>query len=216
MVDIKDQKSVWEKLFLKKNRYGIEPSYLAKNKFKFIKTINAKNILELGCGEGRDSIFFAKEGLKVTSIDFSERAIFSFKEKIIEKHLEEKIKILRGDLLGLSDFKDNSFDVIYSNLGLHYFTNKETTKLFSEIYRILKEGGLLVFSVKSTSDKLYCKGRKIEPDMYGVENHIRHFFSKEYLLSKIRKFEIVNIEPQNKPLPDGSSASTWNVVVKKG
>ncbi len=204
-----------EKLFLKKDRYGTEPSDFAKNTFRFIKNINAKNILDLGCGEGRDSIFFAREGLKITSVDFSEKARLSFKERVKKEHLEEKIEILEKDILEISDFKENSFDVVYAHLSLHYFIDKKTTKLFSEIYRILKKGGLLSFRVKSITDKLYGKGKMIEKDMYEFNGHVRHFFSKEYLLSNIKKFEIINITRQDKPLPDGSSASTWDIVVKK-
>src|SRR5262249_7881526 len=35
-------------------------------------------ILDLGCGQGQDSIYFANHGHRVTAMDFSERALASF------------------------------------------------------------------------------------------------------------------------------------------
>lgn len=46
---------------------------------------------------------------------------------------------------------------------------------------------------KSIDDPLYNKGKRIETDIYELEGHIRHFFSKEYLSKKLCKFEIVKI-----------------------
>ena len=210
-----DQKAVWERLFSKRDRYGLEQSTFAKYSWEHIKKINATTLLELGCGEGRDVMFFAGKGLSVTGVDFSDKAIASLKEKIKGAKLEGKVVPVLDDVRNLSRFDDNTFDVVYSHLSLHYFTDKQTTKLFSEMYRILKNNGLLIFRVKSTDDVLYGKGEKIERDMYSFEGHIRHFFSKEYLLSKVQQFDVREINQLDEPLHSGSSANTWTAVVQK-
>ena len=40
--------------------FGLEPSYSAKKSLEIFKKYNIKNILELGAGLGRDTIYFAK------------------------------------------------------------------------------------------------------------------------------------------------------------
>ena len=69
------QKEAWEKLYEKKNRYGTEPCQFAITALEWMKKIKGNKILDLGCGEGKDSIFFAKNGYEVFSLDCSEKAI---------------------------------------------------------------------------------------------------------------------------------------------
>ena len=55
-----------------------------------------------------------------------------------------------------------------------------TQQVFAEIARVLKPGGKLYFMCKSTDDRLYGKGDKIERDMFELDGHVRHFFSEAY------------------------------------
>ncbi|MBD3191688.1 MAG: hypothetical protein GF308_13655 [Candidatus Heimdallarchaeota archaeon] len=71
------------------------------------------------------------------------------------------------------------FDLIYSHLGLQYFTWERTCALFELIFRPLKPRGWLAFSVKTTNDPKYGHGTLIEEDMYSHKNHIRHFMSNK-------------------------------------
>ncbi len=188
-----DQKEIWEKLFQKKDRYGLEPDSFAIEALKWIKKIKAKKILDLGGGEGKDSIFFAKSGYEVFCLDFSERAIVSCQEKVRKNKLQKLVHPMSKDITEPLNFEDETFDVVFAHLALHYFDDKTTTKIFNEIHRILKEGGLFFVKVKSTKDPLYGKGEKIEKDVFDF-GHIRHFFSKEYLLSKIEGFRVLSLK----------------------
>lgn len=188
-----DQKEIWEKLFQKKNRYGLEPDPFAIEALKWIKKIKAKKILDLGGGEGKHSIFFAKNGYEVFCLDFSERAIASCQEKVIKNKLQKLVHPMSKDITKPLNFEDETFDVVFAHLALHYFDDKTTTKIFNEIRRILKEDGLFFVKVKSTKDPLYGKGKKLEKDVFDF-GHIRHFFSKEYLLSKIKGFEVLSLK----------------------
>jgi len=95
-------------------------------------------------------------------------------------------------IYGILTFKDNSFDVIYAHLSLQYFNDAITTKIFDKLYRMLRPKGLLFVKCKSVKDKLYGKGRKVEEDVY-VKSHLRHFFSKEYMLFQLGKFKVVRV-----------------------
>ncbi len=162
-----------------------KPNLFALQAYKLIEPRYFKTLLDLGCGDGEDSIFFSNKGLGVTAVDFSESGIDLLQKK------SKKIKCLLSDIRKIN-LPESSFDIVYSHLGLHYFTNKETDKIFEKIYKILSPGGLLFIKCKSVSDPLFGKGRKIEEDMFDSD-HVRHFFSREYMKEKLQKFKIIKI-----------------------
>jgi len=213
------RKEVWEKLYEKKNRYGTEPCHFAIKSLEWMKKIKGNKILELGCGEGKDSVFFAKNGYEVFSLDCSEKAIKSFEENIVKNDVKKLVHPILYDITIPLKFDDETFDVVFAHLSLHYFDDQTNTKIFTEIRRVLKVGGLLFVRVKSTEDQLYGKGKKIEEDMFEF-GHIRHFFSKEYLMSKIKGFKILSIA-QTKEKSDYSVKSVsresvfWELIGEK-
>ena len=143
----------------------------------------SSTILELGCGEGNDSIYFAEQGHTILATDFSDVAIEQDKQRWAHSNLTFKVQDISQPL----QFDSAFFDVVYARLSLHYFTDKTTRRIFHEIDRILKPSGILCFMCKSTDDQIYGKGDKIESDMYEFNGHIRHFFSRDYALVLLRE-----------------------------
>jgi ubiquinone/menaquinone biosynthesis C-methylase UbiE len=136
-------------------------------------------ILELGCGEGNDSIYFAQAGHEITATDFSDVVIAQNRERYSHSSLQFKVQDISHPLR----FPDCCFDVVYARLSLHYFPDKATREIFKEIKRVLKRGGSLHFMCKATDDATYGRGEKIEADMYEMNGHVRHFFSETYVRS---------------------------------
>jgi len=182
----------WEELYGKKNRYGVKPCALAKIALERMKKNKVGKILDLGSGEGKDGIFFAKNGYEVFCLDFSEKAIGSCKENAESAGVENLVHPLLEDISKPFKFEDGEFDAVFAHLSLHYFDDATTTKIFDEIHRVLKMGGLFFANVKSVNDPLYGKGKKIDEDTYEL-GHVRHFFSEAYLLEKSKRFEIVSV-----------------------
>ncbi len=187
------QKEAWEKLYENKNRYGTEPCQFAIKSLKWMKKRKGNKILDLGCGEGKDSIFFAKNSYEVFSLDCSEKAIKNFEEKIKKNNVQKLVHPFLYDISEPLKFDNETFNIVFAHLSLHYFDDKTTTMIFNEIHRVLKTDGLLFVKVKSTDDPLYSKGKKIDEDMFEL-GHIRHFFSKDYLINKLKGFKILYIK----------------------
>ena len=189
-----NQKELWEKKFEKKNRYGIDPCPFAVKSLKWMKNRKTKKILDIGGGEGKDSVFFAKNGYEVFCLDFSENAIKSCKENVEKNKVEDLVHPTPFDISIPLNFADETFDAVFAHLSLHYFDDRTTTKIFDQIKRVLKKGGMFFVRVKSIKDPLYGRGEKIGKDIFLLDGHIRHFFSKDYLLGKLSGFEILSIE----------------------
>lgn len=92
-----------------------------------------KYAIDLRCGLGQDSIQLFKNGFKVISCDFSEKATNKFKE------IYSNSNIMNFDILDGLPFEINSVELINANLSLHYFDMNKTIEIFDEIYRILEK-----------------------------------------------------------------------------
>ena len=108
--------------------FGDEPSKFALMCHEDFAKHIVKKVLELGCGQARDSLFFASKGLEVYSIDSSKIAIEYLTAKTREMNLDINFKNINS-VEGLPFF-DNYFDAIYS----HMFYNMGFTDYELEPY----------------------------------------------------------------------------------
>lgn len=137
-------------------------------------------LLDLGAGQGQDSRYFAELGYDVTSTDISDSAL-----KLSKENAEGlDIKFMEVDITNKLPFEDNSFDIVYSHMALHYFTDKKTREVFQEIFRVLKPQGILASLFNTiedaeTTDPGYAS---IEKDYYkSPEGLLKRYFSVDYL-----------------------------------
>lgn len=184
-----DQKRLWQTKWSEKTSL-LPPNNFTGRAYKLIKP-NHKTLLDLGCGNGRDSLFFTRKGLRVTAADWSKSGLNQLGRLAAEKKVLN-LEVIQQDISKLS-FKPNSFDVIYAHLSLHYFDNKTTKKVFDKLHSVLKKDGLLFVKCKSTDDILYGQGRKLEENMYELRDHVRHFFDKKYMIALLAKYQIIKV-----------------------
>ena len=178
-----NEANYWENIW--SNRPSEPANNFAKRAYKLIKAGNYRSLLDLGCGDGRDSIYFSNKGLQVTALDISEGGINKLKFQ------NANINFLLLDIRYI-ELQENSFDVIYAHLSLHYFDDETTSKIFDNLYKILKKDGLLLVKCKSVDDPLFGQGKKVGENMY-KRGHVRHFFSREYMKEKLNGFKIIKI-----------------------
>nr|WP_286184106.1 class I SAM-dependent methyltransferase [Clostridium sp. CCUG 7971] len=133
-----------------------EDSRLIKDKahnVEFITTVNyldkyIKNdnkILEVGAGTGRYSFYYSEKGVNVTALELCEKHVEIMKGKSSSN--SSNIEIIQGNVLDLSMFNDNTFDVILC-LGplYHLTTEKDRDTCIKECLRVLKPKGVLAIS----------------------------------------------------------------------
>lgn len=182
----------------------------------FVRTVapllpDRSHVLELGCGQGDDARYLSKFGHQVTACDFVEAVIVRNRERFRDG-AGLAFQVMRTD----TPFPDadDTFDVVYAHLTLHYFRHDVTEAIFGEIRRVLGPGGLLTVVCKSDHDPLYGQGTMIEPDMYELHGHIRHFFSESYARRLLaRAFDIEHLEMRSVEL-HGKTSSVIEVIAR--
>ena len=193
---LNQQSQHWEKNFSSKpEMFGLEPSEPAKKSLKLFQEKNINKIVELGAGLGRDSIFFAKNSIHVSALDYSVSGIKIINEKAVNQNLSKNISTKIFDVRKKLPFKDNSIEACFSHmLYCMALTSNELENLNNEIYRILKPNGINIYTVRHTNDGDYKKGIHRGEDLYENDGFIVHFFSKEKVNSLLNGFENLKIE----------------------
>ena len=192
-----DQQSQhWETNFSSKpEMFGLEPSIPAVKAAKFFKEKNIKNIVELGSGLGRDTIYFAQNSIKVQALDYSKTAIESITNKAEKLNLTELIKPKFFDVRKKLPFEDNSIEGCFSHMFYCMaLSNFDLENLNNEICRILKPGGINIYTARHTDDGDYKKGIHRGEDLYENDGFIVHFFSKEKVTHLSKGFRVLDIE----------------------
>ncbi len=209
---MKNQQKLWDELHDQGriDHFKNKPTDFAQEVEDMI--LSKSYILDLGCGVGNDSYYFAQNGHQVLATDFSEVAIVNNRKNFKLSNLEFGVLDISKPML----FADQTFDVVYARLSLHYFSNKVTKKVFKDIARVLKTGGLVCFICKSIKDPKYGQGIEIEKDMFDKDGHIRHFFSENYAKKCLNNmFKIKIIKSGEDIFYEERSAYIQVIAVKK-
>jgi ubiquinone/menaquinone biosynthesis C-methylase UbiE len=135
-----DEKYLWEQVNI-----WIDDDNNLDGVISFLESrfdLRGKRILDFGCGWGTDLIFCLKKGYDAFGIDISwEKAKFHtlrVQRRNYPKFWIERFILSQGENL---PFKSESFDLVYSNQVIEHV--KDPEKCISEIFRVLKKGGIL-------------------------------------------------------------------------
>ncbi|MCR2107904.1 class I SAM-dependent methyltransferase [Campylobacter upsaliensis] len=137
---------LWEEIFSKKE-WGKYPSesvirFIARN-FYNTKDRNTIKILELGLGTGANLWFCAREGFKVSGIEWSKTGVERFRARLKDENLSTQIEQIEiGDYLEKLDlFKNESFDAVIDVASLCCNDREKTRQIFLKAFKKLKVGG---------------------------------------------------------------------------
>ena len=190
------QHNHWETAFQENvNLFGDTPSAPARIAVALFKRESVDRILELGAGQGRDTLFFARQGFDVTALDYSDTGLRTIDEKARRQGRISSISLLRHDLRKALPFTDGTFDACYSHmLFCMAFTTAELGFIFGEIRRVLKPEGLHIYTVRHTGDIHYGQGIHHGDELYETNGFVVHFFNREKVEALASGFEIVGID----------------------
>ncbi|EKQ58325.1 MULTISPECIES: class I SAM-dependent methyltransferase [unclassified Clostridium] len=159
---------------------------------------DCKIIMDLGCGKGRHTVYFAQQEFNVFATDISETAIAETKARI--KELEFKNVQFRQHDMREIPFDDNYFDGVLCVWTTGVGTLEDCRRHINEIHRVLKTNGIVIIDYVSTSDKQCGIGDEIEKNTYinnikGEEDIPYHYSTKEELEELYSSFSGFFIKP---------------------
>jgi|TARA_B110000285_G_C15142505_1_gene631930 tellurite methyltransferase len=180
-------KEYWESFYSKQRTIG-DPTMFAKHILENYEVKEGANLIELGCGNGRDSTFFHKNGLNVLAVDQAESEIDFLKSQY---ESSEGITFFCGDFSKLESKKD--YDIVYSRFTLHSINATEQDWTLNWVYENLNEGGLFCIEVRGQKNELYEKGEKVagENDAYIHDNHYRRFIEFNFLCEELKRLGFI-------------------------
>lgn len=146
-----------------------------------------QTLFELGCGNGRDALFFADQGLAVIACDRSEVAISTLSERPDLARFKIRPVFQAGDMSALDDSRAGKLDAVYSRFTLHAVTADEASAALAWAHRNLAPGGQLMIEVRSVLGSLYGKGTPVpeERDAFIHDGHYRRFVRKDELEAEL-------------------------------
>jgi SAM-dependent methyltransferase len=172
-----------------RSRYAEDPSFFGEEESAFARWCAPKlqaeegirEVIELGSGYGRDARYLSAQGFHVRGVDLATPRPSGTREL---SQPERPSELLEGDAFEfLRQLAPQGADAVYSNIFFNMdFTEEEHQELMEAIYRVLRKGGLHLYSARSTSDPWYGRGKRVGPDTFDPAPHgvTMHYFSAEY------------------------------------
>ncbi len=203
----------WENFYSKQNA-ELKPSLFAVY-VNGLMNDNRKNIIELGCGNGRDSIFFANNNHNVLAIDQCKTEI---------AFLQNHYKQVENLIFRCDDFTslktDNSYDIVYSRFTLHSINKVEEQRVLKWAYNCLNTNGLFCIEVRGQRNEIYKLGKAVEneQDAFVYNDHYRRFLNFDILCSDLRNlgFDLIFAAEDKDFAPfNGENETYIRVIAKK-
>ncbi|MFW5927830.1 MAG: class I SAM-dependent methyltransferase [Thermoplasmatota archaeon] len=132
-----------EKYKSEKYYWGKEPSSSCFKVLELKPPVEKLKLLVVGCGEGKNAVFFARNGYDVTAFDLSEEGIKKTKRFAADVGIE-----LEAFTADLNEFRcKENYDIIFSNGTLHYIPVNLRVEILDDYRDHTNPGGINVHSV---------------------------------------------------------------------
>ncbi len=136
---------------------------------------SGSRVLELGCGNGKNLPGMSEKGWNITAMDCSARAVHLCVAGIREAW---RVHLIVGDVVSLP-FQDSVIDAVFSLHIAGHLTGPHRIRFASEVWRVLRPGGQIIFRDFGVEDFRFGKGDIIEPGSFQrVTGSFTHYFTE--------------------------------------
>ncbi len=204
-IDHEKQKALWEeehkKPFVLLQMDQQDASNGVKKFFSWLSARNhSKNLagIEMGCGKGRNSIWLANQGARMSAFDFSEHAIAEAKKRAKEAGAENTVDFIVQDATKQWPFESGHFDFAidcFASTDIESPVGRAFAR--DEFKRVLKSGGFLLVYTLSTDDVFHKEMLEKHPAeeknsfIHPTTGKFEKVFDRPELLGFYNNFELV-------------------------
>ncbi|MGW5361943.1 methyltransferase domain-containing protein [Actinopolymorpha pittospori] len=174
------QREQWQRTYAERpGMYGCRPSEAGVYAAEVFLAGGVETVLELGAGHGRDALYFARCGLAVRATDFSSQGLDQLRCAAAEAGLEGLVQTDVQDVRRPLSLRDGSVDAVYAHMLLCMaLSTEEIRALVGEVRRVLRPGGVFVYTVRHVGDAHYGAGISHGDDIYEHGGFAVHFFDR--------------------------------------
>ncbi len=177
----------WNEVYVAKKGVPCNPSDFAQSILPAIDT--SHTLVELGCGNGRDSFYFARNDIKTIALDLSAKAI-----ELNSSSCHDNITFQVADFTALENGQFENIGNVYSRFTLHSVDHKSYLRTIDWCTNNLLPGsGMLFLEARTINDPLYGQGTNVGKDEF-VTTHYRRFAHIKDVMNdlKERGFHVIH------------------------
>jgi tellurite methyltransferase len=142
--------------------WGVQPSAMCLKVLELMPPTKPLSLLDIGCGEGKDSVFFARCGYQVSAFDISDAGIQ--KTKRLAEEANVYVDAFKANIL---DFRlERKYDILFSNGVLHHVNPELREEIFANYKEFTEDGGINV--LQCLIEKPYINNI---PGKYSLSEH---------------------------------------------
>lgn len=164
---------------------------------RYLNLVPGKEVLDLGIGQGRNSIPLTELGFNITGVDYSTKCLE------ICKNTCNKLNLVKSDIRTF-DIEKDKYDMILSGYVLHFLHKNDSYQIIENIKNNIKNNGIVYISVFSLEDPKFSK-HSTSSDFEILDNNILHnkvndtyvsFFSKDEVLNLFSDFKTIFVSEE--------------------
>lgn len=164
-------KTIYEEKYRNEEYYwGITPSNLCYEIMKLMPPIKPYRVLDIGCGEGKNAVFLAKNGYNVTAFDIADSGLDKARKLAALHHVQ--IDFFKADI---NDYRPpTEFDIIFSSGVFHYAALSKRKRLIDSLKNCTSLHGINAINVFVNKPFI-----ETAPDMEDIEKATEPWYSGE-------------------------------------
>lgn len=191
----------------KQGAFGEKPYPLVADILSFK---NSGHVLDLGCGDGRNALFLARNGFSIEAVDFASTGLSKIEDYALQETLPIIVKLadIRKDV-----YLDHNFDVVLMTFIFQYLTPEEISILFQKTQKYTRIGGLHVVVVIDKSSK-YAASKKAKEWHFPTSKDIRLHYQNWEVLKNYKSRGKILSRCNDQPIDNGEVVAS-NFIFKK-
>lgn len=210
-----DDKEYWNEYYKTHSNPGDESTFA---NFVLSRLEKGKTLIELGCGNGRDSIYFSKNGMNIIAVDQVKDEI----DYLNGKYKNENLIFVCDDFTNLIQsendlIRNSNFDYVYSRFTFHSINEKKEDRTIQWIEDNLKKDGLFFLEARSLNDPMFRRGKALS-DSENFTTHYRRYMDLEKFTDKLESgnFRIeYSIEDNNLAVYKDDNPYVIRIIARK-